>query len=108
MKGVNPKWENLPRRKCDNCGKSYKPKQPLREGMRGFCCGNCRKEYHKHGGAYAKLRPVVEKMVRQHIREAVRAELNWIICNLPEGACLQDWTRAVSDPVLPSSRSPRA
>lgn len=67
MKGVNPAWANLPRRKCDDCGKSYKPKQPLREGTRGFCSGNCRKSYHKHGGAYRKLRAEVQKLVKREM-----------------------------------------
>lgn len=69
MKGVNPAWANLPRRKCDDCGKSYKPKQPLREGTRGFCSDNCRKSYHKHGGAYRKLKGELRKLVQAEIRE---------------------------------------
>ncbi len=69
MKGVNPAWANLPRRKCDDCGKGYKPKQPLRPNTRGFCSDNCRKSYHKHGGAYRKLKGEVQKMVAKHIGE---------------------------------------
>lgn len=63
MKGQKPEWATLPKRKCDDCGASYRPKQPLREGQRGFCTANCRKSYHKHGGAYRKLRDEVRKMV---------------------------------------------
>jgi NADH:ubiquinone oxidoreductase subunit D len=68
MKGVNPAWANLPRRKCDDCGGSYKPKQPLREGTRGFCSDNCRKSYHKHGGAYRKLKPEVAKLIQKELK----------------------------------------
>ena len=74
MKGVNPAWSNLPRRKCDDCGKTYKPKQPLRPGTRGFCTDNCRKSYHKHGGAYRKLKAEMRKMVDHKMKE-IRQEL---------------------------------
>jgi hypothetical protein len=86
MRGHNPDWANLPRRKCDDCGKSYKPKQPLREGTRGFCSDNCRKSYHKHGGAYRKLKVEMVKMVERRIeelrvtiREIVRQEIRSIV-----------------------------
>ncbi len=82
MRGTNPAWANLPRRKCDDCGKNYKPKQPLREGTRGFCSDNCRKSYHKHGGAYRKLKVEILKLVAREIqglekrlRDIVRAEI---------------------------------
>lgn len=67
--GVSPEWVNLPRRKCDDCGKSYKPKRPMRGDERGFCSDTCRKSYHKHGGAYRKLRAVTEKMVEKRFAE---------------------------------------
>jgi hypothetical protein len=67
MRGHNPDWANLPRRKCDDCGKNYKPKQPLREGTRGFCSDNCRKSYHKHGGAYRKLKVEMKRMVEREM-----------------------------------------
>ena len=69
MRGVNPEWANLPRRKCDDCGKSYKPLQPLRPNTRGFCSDNCRKSYHKHGGAYRKLKVEVQKMVERKFKD---------------------------------------
>ena len=82
MRGTNPAWANLPRRKCDDCGKNYKPKQPLREGTRGFCTDNCRKSYHKHGGAYRKLKVEMVKLVTREmaatetrLRALVREEL---------------------------------
>jgi hypothetical protein len=74
MRGTNPAWANLPRRKCDDCGKNYKPKQPLREGTRGFCSGNCRKSYHKHGGAYRKLKVEMKRMVEKELA-ALRPEI---------------------------------
>ena len=74
MRGHNPDWANLPRRKCDDCGKNYKPKQPLREGTRGFCSDNCRKSYHKHGGAYRKLKVEMKRMVEKEFK-AIRTEL---------------------------------
>jgi hypothetical protein len=82
MRGTNPDWANLPRRKCDDCGKNYKPKQPLhrtkKDGtpieMRGFCSGNCRKSYHKHGGAYRKLKAEMKRMVEKEFA-SVHTEL---------------------------------
>jgi hypothetical protein len=74
MRGHNPDWANLPRRKCDDCGKTYKPKQPLREGTRGFCSDNCRKSYHKHGGAYRKLKAEMKKMIEKEFG-TIHAEL---------------------------------
>ena len=67
--GVSPEWSNLPRRKCDNCGKNYKPKRPVRSNERGFCADNCRKDYHRHSGAYRHLRDDLEKMVEKRLRE---------------------------------------
>jgi hypothetical protein len=78
MRGHNPDWANLPRRKCDDCGASYKPKQPLRKTKkkdgtvietRGFCSDNCRKSYHKHGGAYRKLKVEMLKLLNREMRE---------------------------------------
>jgi hypothetical protein len=69
---LSPLWANLPRRKCDDCGKTYKPVKPLREGERGFCCANCRKSYHKHGGAYRKLKGEMKKMVMHEMIEMER------------------------------------
>src|SRR2546427_511579 len=82
---LSPEWKNLPRRKCDDCGKTYKPIVPIRKGERGFCSPNCRKSYHKHGGAYRKLKGEMVKMVdkrmeklRETIREIVIQEIGSI------------------------------
>lgn len=72
--GTSPLWANLPRRKCDDCGKSYKPVRPVKEGERGFCSDNCRKSYHKHGGAYRKLKVELEKMVEKRLRALLGEE----------------------------------
>jgi hypothetical protein len=99
MRGHNPAWSNLPRRHCDDCGKLYKPVQPLRKDTRGFCSDNCRKSYHKHGGAYRKLKGEMQKMVKrgidlglsacikgleEHFREIVRQESGHINAELKE------------------------
>ncbi len=72
------KWANLPRRKCDNCGKSYKPTRPLRSiDKYGFCARECKTNFHTHGGAYRKLKGAMEKMVFrrfQEIEEQLRIE----------------------------------
>lgn len=76
---VSPEWANLPRRKCDDCGKGYKPTRPRRilNGKQelGFCSDNCRKSYHKHGGAYRKLRAEMRKMVEKELPAIVSAEV---------------------------------
>jgi len=117
MKGVNPAWANLPRRKCDDCGKNYKPKQPLREGTRGFCSDNCRKSYHKHGGAYRKLKGEMEKLIARRVA-AIEANVRRIV--LEELTKYARFSKVVEDhapalripaesnPAPPSNRSPRA
>ena len=60
--GVSPAWSNLPRRKCDNCGKSYKPSRPLRPDQKyGFCRRDCNKQFYKHGAAFIQIRHAMEK-----------------------------------------------
>jgi hypothetical protein len=105
MRGTNPDWANLPRRKCDDCGKSYKPKQPLREGTRGFCSDNCRKSYHKHGGAYRKLKIEMLKMVtremgtlEKRLREIVLEELREAISGEDVAAAYVARLAVVSSP----------
>jgi len=72
--GTSPLWANLPRRNCDNCNARYKPVRPMREGERGFCTPNCRKSYHKHGGAYRKLKGEMAKMIEKEFA-GIHAEL---------------------------------
>lgn len=61
---IVPKWANLPRRKCDNCGKSYKPARPLRSiDKHGFCGPECKKAFHKNGGAHRQLKAEIEKAI---------------------------------------------
>lgn len=77
MKGIRPDWANLPKRRCDNCGITYRPRRPLREGERGFHHPNCRKEYHKRGGSFSKLKPVIIKEVRRAVRERDPLDTAW-------------------------------
>ena len=65
---------DLPRRRCDNCAALYKLKQRLPEGQHGFCSANCRKEFHKHGGSFSKLKPVVVAEVKKRIKELSPAD----------------------------------
>ncbi len=76
--GIKKDWANLPRRKCDNCGVSYKPKRPLLEGQRGFHEDKCRKEYHKNGGAYRKVREIMTKIVTRELKTLVDKRLREI------------------------------
>jgi hypothetical protein len=69
---LSPEWLKLPKRRCDDCGKTYKPVRPRREGEMGFCSDNCRKSYHKHGGAYRKLKAETQKMVERLVRERLQ------------------------------------
>jgi len=66
---LSPEWAKLPKRHCDDCGKLYKPVKPSRPGECGFCCDNCRKSYHKHGGAYRKLKVEMKRMVNRRMEE---------------------------------------
>jgi len=71
---LSPEWAKLPKRRCDDCGKTYKPVRPRREDEMGFCSDNCRKSYHKHGGAYRKLKVEMRKMVTKELQK-IRTEL---------------------------------
>ena len=66
---LSPEWAKLPKRHCDDCGKMYKQVRPRREGEMGFCSDNCRKSYHKHGGAYRKLKVELKRMVEREFKE---------------------------------------
>jgi hypothetical protein len=63
--------ESEPRRgrrfRCLNCPRFYECR---REDQR-FCSDACRKEFHRYGGGYAKLREHVEKMVRAEVRRVL-------------------------------------
>ena len=48
----------LPRKRCETCGTLYKPFRPDQR----FCTSKCRLDFHHHGGAYAKLKPLVLKL----------------------------------------------
>ena len=44
----------------------------------GFCSDNCRKSYHKHGGAYRKLKVEMKRMVEKGLTE-LRSEVMTLI-----------------------------
>jgi hypothetical protein len=71
---LSPEWAHLPKRHCDDCGKLYKPVKPSRPGEHHFCSANCRKSYHKHGGAYRKLKGEMRKMIEKEFL-SIHAEL---------------------------------
>jgi hypothetical protein len=102
---VSPEWANLPRRKCDDCGKSYKPTRPRRilNGKQelGFCCDNCRKSYHKYGGAYRKLKGEMQKMVARQMEE-LRKELRGMVQE--ELRTNPNYARVVEDSPLTTMR----
>ena len=50
-------------------------KRRLAKDERGFCRDNCRKEYHKHGGALGPLRRALEKTLQQRIKELSPADV---------------------------------
>lgn len=50
-------WASLPRKRCETCGDLYKPFRPEQR----FCSDKCRADFHHHGGAYAKLKPLLLK-----------------------------------------------
>ena len=91
------RWGNLPKRKCDNCGSTYQPKQPIREGERGFCKPNCRKEYHKHGGAFGPLRRALDKELRKRMKELSPADVVRIEGIEKRLKALEDYLRQVRE-----------
>ena len=86
---LSPEWAKLPKRRCDDCGKMYKQVRPRREGEMGFCSDNCRKSYHKHGGAYRKLKVEMKRMVEKRLdelaeqmRKLMEPMLDDVVCNI--------------------------
>lgn len=53
--------------RCDNCPRYYTAR---REDQR-FCSSNCRKEFHKYGGAYAKLHGLIEPLVLKEVNRVL-------------------------------------
>lgn len=64
-------WASLPRKRCETCGDLYKPYRPDQR----FCSVKCRTDFHHHGGAYAKLKPLLLKELRQRTAE-IEAKLS--------------------------------
>ncbi len=69
-RGYDPEAASFPKRKCDNCGLPYKPKQKPRKGQKfGFCSQKCKWQFHKHGAAFIQLKGALEKMVETRSRD---------------------------------------
>ena len=66
--GLKAEWSLLRRRPCEGCGDLYKPVRPDQR----FCSTKCRLDFHHHGGAYVKLKPLVEKLVAKRTAELAR------------------------------------
>ena len=58
--GLKPEWANLPARRCDNCGKVFKPKTPTQR----FHNDTCRFQAKNLGPGYARLKVKLEKDLR--------------------------------------------
>jgi len=62
-RGTNPEWLNLPRRKCDQDGRMYQPTRPNSR----FCSDECKRAFHRHGGAYMKLKADTAKEIKRQM-----------------------------------------
>jgi hypothetical protein len=72
---ANPKrtppdhWLNLPRRKCDFCGKSFKPSQPIKKRQKySFCCQDHKNAFHKRGGAFSKAAEQLKSEIKRQVK----------------------------------------
>jgi hypothetical protein len=66
----------------------------------GFCSDNCRKSYHKHGGAYRKLRGEMRKMIERRmaeLAEQMRVLLTPMMDDIIRPIVRQEMTEAVVD-----------
>jgi len=66
--GIKGEWRDLPSRHCLNCETLFQPRVPWQKFCRrttGNDPGACRKQYHRHGGAYHKLKPEIQSLVEQ-------------------------------------------
>ncbi len=71
--GHKEEWLSLPRRKCDNCGASYKPSQPHQR----FCKPLCRFQFSRNGSAILQLKERIAPEVRKQMQlEVVCPECN--------------------------------
>jgi rubredoxin len=62
--GRKKEWLTLPRRRCDNCGASYKPAQPTQR----FCKAICRFQFSRNGSAILQLKERIAPEVRKQIQ----------------------------------------
>lgn len=59
--GICEEWLKLPFRRCDNCGKRYKPTRPVISPKKGFCTRPCNDQFHKAGGAFKKVKGMMDQ-----------------------------------------------
>ena len=105
---LSPEWAKLPKRHCDNCGTLYKQVRPRREGEHGFCKDNCRKSFHKHQGAYSKLKGDMEKMVQKEFA-SIHAEIQELRAHITsEPPMSRRIATAISQSLSPSPAAQRA
>ena len=95
--GIKAEWANLPKRKCDNCGALYKPTRPIKPDEHGFHHPNCRKEFHKRGGSFSKLKPVIIKEIRTRIREMRPDSAEWAASIEQRIASLECTLKSIQD-----------
>lgn len=79
----------LPRRICDNCPTKFQP----RVDAQRFCSGNCRKEFHKYGGSFPKLKSVLDEMMKRRIRELSPADTKRFELIELRLQILEDWRK---------------
>lgn len=62
--GIKQEWLNLPSKRCLNCPKSFKPTRPDQK----FCSDGCRWEFHRYGGAFVRIKDLIEPTVRKALQ----------------------------------------
>lgn len=97
MRGHNPAWANLPRRKCDDCGN-----RKLKAEMQKMIA----KGLQESAESVRRLAaPILDDIVRPIVRE----EIDRLIQQTSAiGASAEDIRQALSNPALLSNRSRRA
>ena len=78
------------RKRCKNCGDLFPITKPNRE----FCSDNCRKDFHRNGGAHMKVLQTIRKELPGLIREAFKKPPRELV----EGVVREIRNRRVIDP----------
>lgn len=82
-----PKERAQRRRKCRNCPAFFYPR--LKGGTpQHFCSANCRKEFHRNGAAFGKLRDklpgYIEREVRKQVAQPLQEQIDELESQLHE------------------------